>query len=390
MTLRHTGYLFLILTMTSCQGETEEAARERATARNQTAAEQIDRLVGQLVEEGKTAGIALGLQFGSGDPYVSMHGLADVEKGTAVDEATRFALASVTKTFTAAATALLIERGQLGLKDSLARFFPDFPKGDSVTIYHLLSHTSGIADWWIGGLPEGTPETWVVDAHHYLGRMNKIYLFEPGSQYIYSSSNYVLLGEIVERVSGQPFAEFLQTQLFGPLGMHHTDMADNAPAPRAKGYAVAADTADGHTFSEVSFSASSLWAAGGLESTVPDMLAWTQALFTGEIVGVSLLSEMTTMARVNDGRPVYEAPYLLPGMSAPSMPEYIQKNGYGLGFSCSEIFGKPAIWHSGGMPGFNAIWAYLPESKTTLVLLSNTDNGAMPVFEALMRILTEA
>ena len=376
----------LIVLLSACQVQ-----NNTHNPRHSEAIGAIDSLAMGLVLDGHTAGVAWGIQIGETRPFVKTYGMADVEAGEEVSPTTRFNLASITKPFTATAIGILIDEGRLALDDPLTKFFPSFPDGDKVTLYHLLSHTSGIADWWVGGLPEGTPGDWTLESapHRYLAQMETVYLFEPGSHYAYSNSGYVLLGEIIETVSEKPYSTFLSENLFTRLGMADTRLADAEVQNKMKamGYRVATES-DNNAFAPVSFGAHTLKAAGAIESTVNDLLLWTSALFEGDIIEDRLVARMVAYATTGEGTPVYEALYMPPGMPEPEPIAYMKKNGYGLGFNRTEMYGESVVWHSGGMPGFNAIWVYLPETETAFVILANTDNGAVPLFEEAMRMLT--
>ncbi len=387
-----TRCLFLAVFLLGCQGESNNSLLEKkdfSSTDNSPVFEEIDGYIEKLVQNGQTAGVSWGIQIGDGNPFVKAYGFADVEKEIPVQPSTSFGLASVTKPFTATAVAILIERGLLTLEDSLTKFFPAFPGGENVTIYHLLSHTSGIPDWWVGGLPETISENWTLEAepHRYLEKMNTVSLFEPGTQYSYSNSGYLLLGEIIEQVSGYKYGDFLYESIFKPTNMDHTGLVSDESAIGAIGYSTVeeGDSLSESKFIPVSFPARTLKSAGGLASTIDDMLSWTDALFGGKLIRDTLLAEMISYANVEDGRPVYEAVYYPPGMPESPPLDYMKKNGYGLGFTRTEMFGKPVIWHSGGMPGFNTIWVHIPDSQTTLVILSNTDNGAVSAFEDIIR-----
>ncbi|MEZ4699967.1 MAG: serine hydrolase domain-containing protein [Rhodothermales bacterium] len=391
MTSYRIAALLLLVGLTGCRDATTPAHSE-SDHRGEGPIKTVDRLVQDLVLNGHTAGVAVAVQIGDDVPFVKTYGVADVEAEAPVRPETRFGIASVTKPFTAMAIARLVEADLLRFDDPIERFFPDFPRAGEVTVRDLLAHTSGIADWWMGGLPEGTPDTWArePEPHRYLARMNTVYLVEPGTQFAYASSNYVLLGEIVEAVTGKPVFMYLDEQVFEPLGMRETGLwGEEAAVPRARGHARvdAGDSLATSSFQAVDFPAAQLGAAGGLESSVRDMLVWSRALFDGELVADSLLDEMTAYAHVRDGRPVYDAMYTPPGSPPASMPGYMQRSGYGLGFNLTDMFGEPVVWHSGGMPGFNAIWVYIPASRTSLILVANTDNGAVPAFEEIVRAL---
>ena len=342
---------------------------------------------------GEVAGMVFGVQWGDTPPQFASAGIARLTDEVPMEASTRFPMASLTKPFTGLTVARLIEEGQVRLDDTLDRFFDGFPNGDRITVGQLLSHTSGIPDWWMGGLPASTPENWTLSGtpHRYLMQMERPSLFAPGTQYAYSNSGYVLLGEIVERISGRSYAAYLEETITAPLGLRATRMAgEGAPQPGvALGYARSSTDSTGAGLVPVDFAPHLLYAAGGLESSAGDLLAWSEALFDGRIVEHALVEQLTAYATVADGRPVYEAVYIPEGMPAPTWPDYMRRNGYGLGVSRSEMYGHTVIWHSGGMPGFNAIWAHLPGLDATIVVLANTDNGAVPVFEQAIQLLTQ-
>ena len=376
--------------------KTEPKRETSSTERHQGKIEKLDSLIRSLVDDGHTAGIAYGIRFGKDTTHLAAYGLADLDTGRKVDTTTQFGLASLTKPFTALAIAKLAEEGKLKFDDSISRFFPGFPIGDEVTVYQLLAHTSGINEWWNGGLPEGVPQGWTTgpNPHIYLGQMKNVYLFEPGTQYSYSNMGYLLLGEIIEKVSGLSYEEYLQKHIFKSAGMENTSLIGKEESFEylAKGYTFSEQTdsvATAH-FVPAMFIAGSLKSFGGLKSNVDDMMKWSDVLFNGKLIKEALLAQITTYAKVQDGRPVFEVKYVDPQYPQAPPSDYMKKDGYGLGFNLTEIFGKKAIWHSGGMPGYNSLSLYFPDSNTSLIILSNTDNGIVPVFEKLMKVVTKS
>ncbi len=375
-----------------CKGADEHATSEIAHYKAKT--KKIDSLMQTLVTDGHSAGIVYGFQKGN-YTHGEAFGIADLQSGRKVDTTTVFGLASITKPFTAIAIAQLAEKGELLFEDTLSKYFPDFPKAKEVTLYQLLSHTSGINEWWVGGLPEDTPEDWVNSRypHQYLQRMADPYLFEPGTKYSYSNMGYLLLGEIIEKVSGKNYSTYLNDHLFKPLGMENTNLATGQETydRLARGYHPK-NTGDSLAMAELeasSFIAGSLKSFGGLKSNIGDILHWSSALQNGKLIGVDVLEHMTSYAKIVDESPVYEARYVDPKYPPHPPVEFMKKDGYGLGFCRTEIFGKTALWHSGGMPGYNSLWFYFPELEISFVAFSNTENGLMPVFEQVMKVITD-
>jgi CubicO group peptidase (beta-lactamase class C family) len=343
----------------------------------------IGQIMQGLVDDGRASGVGYGVRQWGEPSLIGFHGLADIAAARPVDAETVFRIASVTKTFVAAAVMQSIERGDLTLEQKLSDFFPEFPRADDVTIYQLLSHTSGLKEWWEGGLPEGTPPNFLMEPapHRYIQAMREHYNFEPGAYHWYSNCGYILLGEIVEIASGRALRDYLHQDVFARAELAATELENlGLSDPHwARGYAPAA----GQTppFSEQIF-VNMPGAAGCLRSTVSDLLSWSDALFAGRVVSQASIESMTRMATVADGRPTSAAIWTPPNMTEPPQPPaFMQSPGWGLGLSLFTSNDQLIAWHSGGIPGFNAIWFNLPARRLSLVLLSNTDNGAVPAFE---------
>ncbi len=368
---------------TSKQGSGEDAARTAKIA-------QIDALLEDLVTDGKAAGIALGIQVEDEDPIIKAYGLADVSTRRKIHGNDQFRIASVTKPLTATAVLKLVEMRKLSLDDQISKFFPAYPNSENITIYQLLSHTSGIPNWWEGELPSDTPKDFPMCAepHRYLARMKTASTFPPGGFYKYSNTGYVLLGEIIAKLSRQSYDDFLAEHVFAPAGMNNTAMEyiDEPSDTWVKGYARGSDPAVSFVDPEIYHMP---FAAGGLRSSVPDLLKFMNALLGGEIVSRERVAQMTSYARVNDGRPTYEARFVAPGNAPSKSQESIDKRGYGFGFNLMELYGRPAYYHSGGIAGFNSYLLHVPENRTTIVLLANTEDGLVPGLNQVLKIAAE-
>jgi D-alanyl-D-alanine carboxypeptidase len=367
------------------------AGPARADAGTLTAS--LATLIGNLVVERRTAGAAIGVRRGGSAPFVRTFGAANLETSTPVRADTIFRIASVTKQFTAAAIMQLIERGRLALEAPAATYLPEFPRhegGGAVTIHQLLTHTSGLHDYVNGGMPADAGD-WsrAPDRHRQVARMTPLYDFPPGSAWAYSNTNYLLLGAIIERLSGQSYGEYLHANLLGPAGMTDTALdhyADLVPR-RASGYALEAGAAG--AFRNAAQSGLPM-AEGGLRSTIGDMMRWNSALFGGRIVAASSLAAMTAPARTAAGALVGTAHFVPPGGQANSPPPFVQQSDYGFGLEVSRMLDRRVIWHSGGIPGFNAIVMHWPDADLDIVLLANTDNGLVTAFEPLVRAIAAA
>ena len=262
---------------------------------------------------------------------------------------TKFRLGSITKQFTAASILLLEERGKLKTDDLVKKYIPDAPAAwDKITIFHLLTHTSGIPSFT--SFPEYrsrqaapiTPEKLVEWFH------DKPLDFQPGEKWSYSNSGYALLGYLIEKISGQTYSDFLQQNIFTPLGMKDSGYDSNsAMIPRrAAGYGRDGDKVVNSDFINMTVP----FSAGALYSTTEDLLRWEQGLFGGKVLNAASLAKMTT-------------PF---------------KNNYAFGLNVSAVRGHKLIEHGGGIEGFQTDMAYYPEDKLEVVVLSNLAAGAPP------------
>ena len=272
------------------------------------------------------------------------YGSANLEWNIANTPSTKFRLGSITKQFTAAAILLLAERGKLALEDPVKKHWPDAPAAwDAVTIFHLLTHSAGIANvtsnadfaQW-----KNNPSTPAQTIAHV---RDKPLEFTPGDRMSYSNTGYVVLGLLVERLSGQGYADFLRDNIFEPLGMNDTgyDVSTTILPQRASGYTPGFANAP-YTDMTVPHG------AGGLYSTTEDLLRWTQGVFGGELLSAASLEKMTT-------------PY---------------KGGYAFGIGVRDAGGQKSYSHAGGIEGFNTQLTYYPDSKITIAVLANVNGNA--------------
>lgn len=270
------------------------------------------------------------------------YGDADRERQTLNTAQTRFRIGSLTKQFTAEAVLMLQDRGLLDVQDPICDYLDACPEAwQAVTIHHLLTHTSGIPDFTHFADYErtkGQPST----PEQTIDRFREAELdFEPGSKWSYSNSGYVLLGRIIEKTSGQRYEDFLQANVFDPLGMADSGYDHNRD-DLAVGYA------GGREASAIDMSIP--YAAGGLYSTAEDLLRWDRGLDTGLLLPAELQAEMfTSRAAIPDSG----------GM------------GYGYGWETGEAFGQSVVSHMGGIEGFSAGITRLLGDHTLVVVLSN-------------------
>lgn len=287
-------------------------------------------------------------------------GMADMELGVSLKADHVFRLGSITKQFTAAGILLLEEQGKLSVDDNIKKHLPDYPtQGHTIRIKHLLSHTSGIFDYQytpnygIAVLKDVTTEELIgIFENHPLD-------FAPGEQYRYSNSGYILLGAIIEKVTGQSYAQFIQTAIFDRLGMANSFYGGpKIIMNRARGY----QGRDGNYSNANYISMTHAHAAGGLLSTVDDMAIWSKSLFGEKLLSKSSLKKMTTDFVLNNGA----------------------QTGYGFGLAINKRYGEQQIAHGGWIDGFraNAIW--LPKQAVYAVILSNNSDKSPDVISTHM------
>ncbi len=285
------------------------------------------------------------------------YGSANLEWNIPNSPSTRFRIASLVKQFTAAAVLLLEERGKLKLDDPVKTYMLDAPASwDKVTLFNLLTQTSGIHDYT--DAPDfGTMMKRQMTPEQLIATFRDMPLeFTPGEKFSYSNSNYVVLGSVIEKISGTSYAQFMQDNLFSPLGMKDSGYDSGAILPqRAAGYARKDGTLTNATYINMSIP----YAAGALFSTTHDLLTWERALFGGKVVSPASLIKMTTPFRTGFG---------------PGAPF---KSGYAMGlYAGTTVDGRREVSHSGDMPGFKSLMAAYPDEKLYVIVLSNADGWA--------------
>ena len=285
------------------------------------------------------------------------YGPADREWNIMNTAETKFRIGSVTKQFTAACILQLIEQGKLSVDDKLSKFFPGFPKGDSVTIHMLLNHTSGIASYTDG-------KEFMDVARLSLSRdsmisffKNKPYNFSPGTKWAYNNSGYFLLGCIIEKVSGLTYADYLQKNIFDKLEMKNSgvDKLDSVLAFRARGYSRIGKKTVNADYISMEWP----YSAGVLYSTVSDLYKWDRALYGNKILSDASRKKMFT-----------------PG-----------KSNYGYGVIIDSLEKHPRIWHNGGIPGFSTNFTRFVNDDICTVVFSNNESNTDFIAIALANIL---
>jgi CubicO group peptidase (beta-lactamase class C family) len=277
--------------------------------------------------------------------------MADLERDVPATAATIYEAGSVSKQFTATGVILLAQQGKLSLTDDIRKYVPEIPDyGSTITIRHLLNHTSGLRDWGsVAGIAGwGRPVRSHTMAHvvDILSRQRALN-YPPGDQYSYTNSGFNLLAIIIERVSGMPFAEFEKKNIFEPLGMTHTSWRDDWTRI-VKGRSVAY-TARGSGFA-IDNPIENVVGNGGLLTTVGDLLLWNENLNTGaKLGGKYYVDEMHRQGILNNG----------------------QQIAYASGIQVGTYAGTKSVSHTGSTNGFRAFLARYPEQQLSVALLCN-------------------
>jgi CubicO group peptidase (beta-lactamase class C family) len=323
------------------------------TAENQLVGK-IDEFLTALVEQDQFMGSILVAR--DGKMLISKgYGMANLELEVPNTPQTKFRLASVTKQFTAMAILQLQQQGKLNVHDPICKYIRDCPKAwQPITIHHLLTHTSGIHDYW-GTLDIEDFEKKSVSPIQIIDRFRDLPLdFVPGESYYYSNSGYALLGYIIEKVSGQPYAIFLENNIFEPLQMMDTGYDNNRMVikNRAAGYS---STAANVAYIDMSV----CYAAGGLYSTVEDLFRWDQALYTDKLISKPLRDVMfTPFASISGADPGTEF-------------------SYGYGWFVGEHLNHLGVAHWGSMEGFRTAIERYPDDQVTIIVLSNLESTSI-------------
>lgn len=347
----------------------------------------VDRVAAKALADKAAAGFAVAVVRDGRVLLARGYGMADIEQGVPVTDRTIFRIGSITKEFTAAAILKLAEQGRLSLDDTLSRYVPSFPRGGEVTLRQMLLHTSGIRNYTSvpSFLPQSPREFMTDDMVALIAGAAPLYDFEPGTSWNYSNSGFFLLGVVIEKVSGQRYAQFVKANLVDPLGLTSIavdDLAEIVPG-RAEGYDKAPGTLTGfHNATHISLSVAS--AAGAVRANAVDLAKWHEALLGGRVLKRESLALMTAPGRVKDGRLASAARKPAPGETGPP-------SNYGFGIATSERKGRRGIGHGGSINGFNASVQTFPAQRTTVVLLTNTGGGTAPLMSDLTdAILTQA
>jgi len=312
----------------------------------QTLEENIDQLLEAKYKPNEPGAVTLIYKNGE-VIYRKAFGNANLELGIAMTPVNVFEIGSITKQFTAISILMLMEKGKLNLDDEITKFILDYPTSDkTITVHHLLNHTSGIKSYT-------SMESFMKNARIDMTPTELINVFknepmdfDPGENFLYNNSGYILLGYIIEVVSEQSYADFIEKNIFKKLGMKKSYYGSMSKLikNRASGY----QNRNGYINADY-LSLTLPYAAGSIMSTVDDLLIWQKALNTNQLITRTSYEKAIHGSTLNDG-------------------EHIS---YGYGLMEGDINGSVSISHGGGIFGYTTHGIYLPEEDVFVSILTN-------------------
>ncbi len=314
---------------------------------------EADKLLATQYKPGGPGAVVLVAK--NGKPiYKKAIGKANLELDVPLNLENVFELGSITKQFTAVAIIMLMEQGKVSLSDDLTKYIPDYPTHQKkITVHHLLNHTSGIKSYTDMESFRKLARTDMTALELINSFKNEPMDFDPGEQWRYNNSAYILLGYIIEKASGKTYESFIEENIFNKLGMTHSLYGSKSEIipNRAGGYQPSKGG-----FANADYLSMSLpYAAGSLMSTVEDMLLWSQALHNNTLIKKENREKAFTNYTLNNGEPTY----------------------YGYGWGTNEINGLTSIEHGGGIFGYTTMGVYVPAQNIYVIVLTN-NSGSSP------------
>jgi CubicO group peptidase (beta-lactamase class C family) len=303
-----------------------------------------------------TPGCAVGVFQNGSIAFAKGYGLANIEYDAPITPKTPFIMGSVSKQFTAAAIALLAEQGRLSLNDDVRKYVPELHDyGKRVTIDHLVHHTSGIRDFWalvdLAGMRYDDGYN-VGDVVALASRQRNLN-FDPGAEYAYSNTGYVLLGVVVQRITGKTLREFAAEQFFSPLGMSSSQFHDDHNEPvhgRAAAYSPV-PSAPGTW--RINIWNNDIVGQGGLMTTMEDLQKWDENFYTGKVGGPGFLKRQLARGKLNNDSTL----------------------AYAFGLEVGAYRGLPMVEHSGSTGGYRTDLARFPSAHTSVATMCNVSNA---------------
>lgn len=343
-TLVHAILVFILLV-----GVTSLTAAQSALMSDEDLAKAINETLTQSYKPNEPGAAVIVVKDGK-VLFRKGYGMANLELGVPVEPDMVFRLGSITKQFTAVAVLMLAEQGKLSLSDEITKFLPDYPtKGHKITVEHLLNHTSGIKSYtsmpeWLALWRKDTTVKELIDLFK-----DQPMDFAPGEKWSYNNSGYFLLGAIIEKASGQTYQDFVEKNIFAPLGMKHSyyDNTSRIIPRRVTGYSKGSEGFRNAAY----LSMFQPFAAGSLMSSVDDLALWDAALYTDKLVKQESLKRAWTASLLTNKKSAH----------------------YGYGWSLSSYEDRALIEHSGGINGFATYAVRVPDQRTYVAILTNRD-----------------
>ncbi len=338
--------LFLLVTVSI--GRAQDAKPPEAPSTFDLSA--IDAYVAGQVRAKSYPGLALAIVRDGKVVFAKGYGQRSLESEDRVVPDNLFAIGSVTKQFTCACILLLAEDGKLNIEDRVAKYYPNLTSAHDITLYDLMTHTSGYPDYYpLDFVDRRMRKSIAPDrllSEYAGGKLD----FEPGTRWSYSNTGYVLLGRVIEKVSKEPMSQFLRRRILEPLGMKHSlfDPSEDV-AGMAHGYT---SFALGPAEPAPRIADGWLHAAGAMWSSVSDLARWDLALMEGKVLKPESYRLLTTRRKLKNGR----------------------AKDYGCGIGVLDRDGELVLTHSGGVSGFIAFNSLVPRTKSAVILLTNSEH----------------
>lgn len=363
------GALLLLVSLTGLAEEKQFSSEIK---------EKLQTKMESLIKEINAPGFNVGIWIPGEGEWQNSFGVADKETAEKMSLENHFRIGSITKTFVITAVLQLVDKGDISLDDKISKYIDNVPNGDKITIRNLANMTSGLANYseneeWVTKTiytknDRNVPTSELLDVAFKLPPT-----FAPGKGWHYSNTNTVLLGQVIEKVSGLSIDKYLQENIFTPLALENTSypLDEKMPSPYAHGYTK--QTLDGKEADATFNNPSWTNAAGQIVSTFADLKIWAKALGTGALLSEGAFKERLTWV---------------------TLPPNTKIRKYGLGVGSNSGW----INHTGSLPGYNCVVAYLPEKQAVLVVMINSDMDLVikeknvpltdMVFEAVTKIVT--
>jgi D-alanyl-D-alanine carboxypeptidase len=354
----------LVFALTGCGGEDQTTKDTHTTGGGEQAPKaDLDAALKKSFRESAAPGVVAAVQTPR-YTWVGALGVADRASGESMTPDMHHRIGSVTKTFTATLLLQAADEGLLSLDDTIEQYVKGVPNGDKITLRQMADMTSGIASYtedeqWVKEWSSDRDRIWEPEELAQIG-IKESPLFEPGTEWFYSNTNYVLLGLVLQQATGEPIGGLYREQIIEPLGLKNTSFPDPAdssiPEPHAQGYTLQGRSSGGKPIDSTDWSPSEAWTAGQVISTVDDLLVYGRALGTGK----GLLSPEKQSERLDSF--VSDVPPL-------NQPPLKGDLAYGIGL------GKDHGWigHNGEIPGYNTYLFYHPDLDAVVAVEVNSD-----------------